>query len=83
MSDRTSAGMFSTMFELLASDPTPQHISWAYKLWQYTSNFDFSSYQLYCDDALVRLKLARVRKDPEEPEDGEVMFYGPEGKDSR
>lgn len=83
MSDRDSAEIFHEVFTMLASDPTPQHIAWAKKLWKLTGQFDFSNYQLECETALAKLQLARKRVDLEEPEEGKVWFYGPEGKDSR
>jgi hypothetical protein len=83
MSDGTSAEMFGEMFRTFAEDPSPQHIRWAHKLWGFTGNYDFSSYQLDCDEALITLKLARKRMDPKTPEDGKVMFYGPKGEDRR
>jgi hypothetical protein len=83
MSDRTSADIFSKMFKLLASDPTPQHKAWALKLWRETPYYDFSNCELGCDKELKKLDLARKRVDPEEPDEGRVMFYGPEGADAR
>ena len=59
MADRTSATVFSLVFNKLASDPTDQHKQWAREIWPETYKFDFSAYQMYCDDALLMLGLAR------------------------
>jgi hypothetical protein len=83
MSDRSSAELFGHMFKKLASDPTEQHLAWAKELWKFSRNFDFSSCQMECEKALKVLGLARRRKDPEEPEEGAVWFYGPEGSEER
>lgn len=84
MSDRTSAGLFGTFYEKLASDPTPQHVQWAHELWKLMGkgDFDFSHYQLCCETSLKILGLARKRVSEEYPEDGLVWHYGPEGSDS-
>lgn len=81
MADRTSASLFCQVFELLASDPTPQHVAFARTLWDHTYGYDFSPYQMECDEALQALGLARMGVDPQYPEDGPVMLYGPEDPD--
>lgn len=81
MADRTSASVFCAVFKLLASDPTPQHVAFARTLWGHTYAYDFSSYQLECDEALIALGLARMGVDPEYPGDSPVMLYGPEDPD--
>jgi hypothetical protein len=63
MADRTSASLFATFFEMLAKDPTDEHKAMARKLWPMRREYDFSEYQMYCDEALKRLGLARRRKD--------------------
>lgn len=81
MADRSSAEIFGNMFILLASDPTEQHKKWARQLWSDSGRYDFSPYQMYADEYLEILDLARKRVDPENPGDGEVWFFGPEGRD--
>jgi hypothetical protein len=83
MSDRTSAGLFATFYEKLASDPTPQHIKWAHELWVLMGkgDYDFSHYQLGCEKALKVLGLARKRVGKEYPEDGPIWHYGLKGSD--
>ena len=80
MADRTSAEVFGMMFEFLAEDPREQHKAFARKLWEKSNHYDFNPYQMYCDDALVALGLARLGLDPDCPEEGEMMLYGPEVK---
>ncbi len=48
-----------------------------------TPEYDFAPYQMGCDAALQVLELARKRVDPDEPDEGEVWFYGPPGADRR
>ena len=83
MGDSTSNEIFATFFDLLASDPTPQHVEWAHKLWKKTKDYDFCDNELGCEKSLAKLGLARKRVDPEYPEDGKMWFYGLEGKDGR
>ncbi|HPO92897.1 MAG TPA: hypothetical protein PL072_05440 [Phycisphaerales bacterium] len=80
MADRTSAGLFGMFFNVLAKNPTEEHRQMALEVYRETRNYDFNDYQMYCDDALVTLGLARKKIDPEDGE--ERMFYGPEGEDS-
>ena len=70
------------LFEKLASDLTPQHVE-AHWLWSKQGSYDFSPYQMYVDDALVKLGLARRGVDPDEPDEGETTLYGPEPKKGR
>lgn len=80
MADRTSAELFNTIFTMLAENPTEEHKLMAHKMWEKQYNYDFSPYQMYCDEALVTLGLAEKGVDPKYPENGEVMLYGPAGK---
>lgn len=85
MSDRTSATLFATIFELLAENPTDEHKKIALQLWSGIGEYDFDNYQMYCDDALVKLDLAEKgpSKDLDNLDDDgkpyQVMFYGPPG----
>jgi hypothetical protein len=76
MADRTSAALFGKVFTVLASDPTPQHKQWARELWSQTLEYDFTPYQMDCDEALQVLGLAHKGIDPRYPEDGEGIMYG-------
>lgn len=81
MSDRTAATVFSTVFETLAgdeflmTDPDPPK-KLAKKMWGLMSDFDFSPYQMYCDEALLKLGLARRVRDEYDP-GGFQIEYGP------
>lgn len=77
MADRTSAGLFGKIFTLLAKNPTDEHKKIAAEIWPETNEYDFSSSQMYCDDALIALDLARNGIDPRYPEDGVTLLYGP------
>ena len=71
MSDRESAAIYSEVFELLASDPTEQHKTWALKLWKASFECDFSQEQMGCDKELKKLDLAIDGTD----EYGECVLY--------
>lgn len=58
MADRTSGEIFGMMFEMLAKDPTDDHKKMAKKLWPKRLQYDFSNYQMGCDEALIVLGLA-------------------------
>lgn len=58
MSDRTSAEIFSMIFEMLAENPTDEHKKMAKKIWPQRNHYDFSDYQMGCDKALIILGLA-------------------------
>lgn len=75
MADRTSAALFGKIFGLLARNPTAEHKSIAMEMWREAKEYDFSPYQMSADDDLIKLGLARVQIDPENPKEGEVIFY--------
>lgn len=58
MSDRTSAGLFADIFNLLAENPTKDHKAIAKKIWPKRGDYDFSDYQMGCDESLIKLGLA-------------------------
>ncbi len=74
MADRTSAGIFSDIFVYLAKQKKPD-IKFAKKLWRDSKQFDFDNAQLECDDALIKLGLAKLGLSKEYPEDGEITLY--------
>jgi hypothetical protein len=59
MSDRSSARIFSEIFELLAENPDERNIRLADNIWGFTYDYDFSPCQLECDDELFKLQLAQ------------------------
>lgn len=63
MADRTSAGLFGTFFEFLAEEPDERSKVMAEKLWRISKRYDFGPCQMDCDDALVKLGLARLDAD--------------------
>lgn len=79
MADRTSAELFGKVFEALAKAKagtlTEKTIGdLAAEFWALTHDYDFSEYQMDCDDALIALGLARMVVDVRERDDIE---YGP------
>ena len=79
MADRTSARLFGEVFEILAKyvPAGTERDEIARRYWGLTSDYDFAPYQMGADDALSALGLARRGVDPDWPDDGEVVLYGP------
>ena len=75
MADRTSARVFGRIFELLAKYPTEQNKQIAKEIFSMTVDFDFSNCQMYADNSLIALGLARLGVDPDYPLEGEVIIY--------
>jgi hypothetical protein len=73
MADRTSAYVFALIFRELALLPEGRDI--AKRIWGHTMKYDFSQYQMECDEALISLGLARRGVDPDYPDEGETVFY--------
>lgn len=65
MSDRTSAGLFGDIFDLLAENPSKDHKAIAKKIWPKRMEYDFSDYQMGCDESLIKLGLAKKGQGPE------------------
>lgn len=59
MADRSSAEIFGMMFEYLAEQADQRAKDMAHAMWDRTGNYDFNEYQMYCDDALQKLGLAK------------------------
>lgn len=76
MADRTAAGIFGEFFDLAAGiKQTPEVKRLALLMWCMTGGYDFSPDQMECDEALIKLGLAKRGVDPDYPEDGEVVLY--------
>jgi len=75
MSDRSAGDLFRTMFRLIGSDPTPQHIKWAKKLWKKSGEFDTHPGDWGCDKDLITCGLAKRGANKDYPEDGTVILY--------
>lgn len=75
MADRTSAGLFGRVFELLAKNPTEEHKQMAKEIYEFTGEYDFSPYQMSADEACLTLGIARMGVNPEYPRDGEVALW--------
>ena len=82
MSDYTATAIYSSFFKMLAKDPTPQHVRWARKLWKESLEYDFCPSDMYIEKDLKKLGLARLKPNPDYPEEGDVWFYGPKGNDT-
>jgi len=79
VSDRTSASLFAEIFKVIAEHVPPggERDALGSRMWALTQDYDFSSYQMYADASLLALGLARHGVDPDWPDDGEVVLYGP------
>lgn len=77
MSDRTSAGLFATMFAFLAERPDARARAMAVRLWGQRGDYDFDDYQLGCDEALEALGLAERGDDGRWSYLGHPGFIGP------
>jgi hypothetical protein len=72
MADRTSAAVFGGIFEYLAENPDSRALEFAKVVYGMTSAYDFNGYQMECDDALIKLGLAKMGID----EDGdEIVLF--------
>jgi len=75
MADRTSASLFGMIFTYLASDKKiDQAKKLAWDIYAWTYEYDFNTYQMYCDEALLVLGLAKQGEDEEgEPQ---ILYLG-------
>lgn len=71
MADRTSAGLFGEIFNMLAFELPPEcgRFKLAQRFFEMMSGYDFDPCQMEADEALVELGLAHKQ--------GDCMFYGP------
>lgn len=76
MADRTSAGVFGAVFEILGEDSTKDHKLLARRVFALTTGYDFSPYQMAADESLARLGLDRTAPDADHP-DCVCGEYGP------
>ena len=85
MSDRSGAYLFSRIFKLVDEHVTDEkeRKKLAREFWKETRDYDFSYYDLDCDDVLIRLGLAKKGVNPRYPEDGEVTLYDRGGGEFR
>jgi hypothetical protein len=77
MADRTSAEIFAAIFEVLATElpEGEKRTQLADRFWAMSRNYDFSDYQMGCDDALIALGLAHRGPDLVYPDETRT-FYG-------
>lgn len=80
MADRTSAGVFGKIFELLAKNPTEENKAMALEIWPLQWEYDFNEYQMYADDALIKLGLAKKGIDSRYPEEESILYADAFGK---
>ena len=79
MSDRSGAYLFARIFGLIDQHvhDAEQRRKLALEFWKESREYDFDPYQLGCDKTLMKLGLARRGVDPDNPQHGETMLYGP------
>lgn len=77
MADRNSAEIFGRLFDYLAFYiGTVDRKEFAKYLWTISEEYDFSPGQMECDEALLKLGLARKVK-TDKTTSGEIIDYGP------
>lgn len=84
MADRTSAGIFAFMFELLAENPSDSNKALALKLYNFyqAEDYDFNPSEMYVSESCLKLQIAKLRKDKNDKTDrGMVVFLGEVGFD--
>ena len=72
MADRTTAALFGKIFNLLSENPDQRAKQIAIEIWGERTEFDFCEYQMYCDEALIKLGLAKRVSDEEADDQDEV-----------
>lgn len=79
MADRTSARLFSQIFQTVTDyvDDKEDRIQLGLRFWMLSLEYDFSPNQMNCDLALLELELAHYGVDSDYPEAGETILYGP------
>jgi len=75
MADRTSAELFGILFEVLAQNPNEDNKALAKQFFELSDGYDFSYDQMYADEALITLGLAKRGVDPAWPDEGEQILY--------
>lgn len=75
MANRTSAEIFGILFKMLAENPTPEHEKMAMRVCKMSRNYDFTSSQMWADDACLALGVARRGIDPDYPDEGEAVLW--------
>ena len=76
MADRNSAEIFGSLFDMLAAGLPADPAETARLLWNMQKGYDFSPCQMECDDALLKLGLAReLPPDPRWPDESGGMTY--------
>lgn len=64
MADRSSAEIFGDVFHYLSKQSNePATKKFAKFMWERKDHYDFSTYQMECDNALVKLGLAKRGQD--------------------
>lgn len=74
MADRTSACIFGYFFEEAARQGEIARPMVGF-MWNLARDYDFHPCQMDCDEALLKLGLAKMGVHPDYPDDGEVVLY--------
>lgn len=59
MADRKSAEIFGSIFELISDNPSEDFKNLAENIYRQSKSYSFTSNQMYVDDALIKLDLAK------------------------
>lgn len=83
MADRTAARIMGKVFKIISDHvPAPKAKKVALEIWEEMDEWDFNPYQMYVDEYLIKLGLARVmtpEEDQENGTEGGITYWGEEG----
>ncbi len=78
MGDSNSAAIFQSIFEDLSGmRKSAERDRLALKYWKMAREYSFADDEMYCDDALIELGLARRITNLQEPGEDDCIEYGP------
>lgn len=79
MADRTSAGLFASIFGILAERPDDRAKEIARRIWPLRGEYDFNDYQMGCDEELLVLGLAKLGEHPDYPGEEIILCLDEDG----
>jgi hypothetical protein len=81
MADRTSAEIFGEVFTFVSKlEETADTKKLIKFLWKSCWNYDFSPYQMGCDEELIKLGLAKMAKSKYDGDEDEIIYKKQDGR---